>query len=132
GVFILKDFHRHIEEPVVVRRMRDVAQRFCTQRQTIIITAPSIALPPELSSLIEHLELPLPDVARLRALVEVVYARLAKTRTLKSKLDAAGIQAVAENLRRLTAEEAERAVSEAIVTHYALRPEVITDIMLAQ
>src|SRR5205807_1647463 len=43
GVFILKDFHRHIEEPVVVRRMRDVAQRFCTQRQTIIITAPSIA-----------------------------------------------------------------------------------------
>ncbi|HXB22015.1 MAG TPA: AAA family ATPase [Candidatus Solibacter sp.] len=132
GVFILKDFHRHIEEPVVVRRMRDVAQRFSTQRQTIVITAPSISLPPELSSLVEYLELPLPDVSRLRALVEVVYARLSKTRTLKSRLDAAGIQAVAENLRGLTEEEAERAVSQAIVTHYALCPEIITDILEAK
>src|SRR5438874_2532703 len=30
SVFILKDFHRHIEDPVVIRRLRDVAQRFCT------------------------------------------------------------------------------------------------------
>src|SRR5215471_834563 len=27
AVFILKDFHRHLEDPVVVRRLRDVAQR---------------------------------------------------------------------------------------------------------
>ena len=120
GVFILKDFHRHIEEAVVVRRLRDVAQRFCAQRQTIIITAPSISLPQELTSLVEYLELPLPDVQRLRAVVEVVYSRLARTHTLKSQLDPAGIEAVAENLRGLTEEEAERAVSQAILKHYAL------------
>jgi ATP-dependent 26S proteasome regulatory subunit len=132
GVFILKDFHRHIEEAVVVRRLRDVAQRFCTQRQTIIITAPSISLPQELTSLIEYLELPLPDIQRLRAVVEMVYSRLAKTHTLKSQLDSLGIQAVAENLRGLTEEEAERAVSQAVLKHYALCPEVVTDILEAK
>src|SRR5579859_3394229 len=132
GVFILKDFHRHVEEAVVVRRLRDVAQRFCTQRQTIVITAPSISLPQELTSLVEYLELPLPDIQRLRAVVEVVYSRLAKTHTLKSQLDSIGIQAVAENLRGLTEEEAERAVSQAILKHYALCPEVVTDILEAK
>jgi hypothetical protein len=132
GAFILKDFHRHIDEPVVVRRLRDVAQKFFTRRQTLVITAPSIALPQELTSLVEYLELPLPDVSRLRAVVEVVYSRLARTHTLKSKLDSAGIQAVAENLRGLTEEEAERAVSQAIVKHYALCPEVVTDILEAK
>ncbi|HEV2990841.1 MAG TPA: AAA family ATPase, partial [Candidatus Angelobacter sp.] len=132
AVFILKDFHRHIEEAVVVRRLRDVAQRFCTQRQTVIITAPSISLPPELASLVEYLELPLPDVARLRAVVEVVHSRLAKTHTLKLQLDATGVHAVAENLRGLTEEEAERAISQAILKHYSLCPEVVTDVLEAK
>jgi ATP-dependent 26S proteasome regulatory subunit len=132
GAFILKDFHRHIEEPVVVRRLRDVAQRFFTNRQTLVITAPSITLPAELAGLVEYLELPLPDAKRLRGLVDEVYSRLAKTRALKCKLDSAGIDAVAENLRGLTEEEAERAVSQAIVTHYALCPEIVTDILEAK
>jgi len=28
AVFILKDFHRHMDDPVVVRRLRDVGQKF--------------------------------------------------------------------------------------------------------
>jgi len=46
---------------VVVRRLRDVGQKFSTNRRTVIITAPTIAMPPELASLVEYLDLPLPD-----------------------------------------------------------------------
>src|SRR3981081_4905694 len=28
AVFVLKDFHRHMDNPVVVRRLRDVGQKF--------------------------------------------------------------------------------------------------------
>jgi hypothetical protein len=38
AVFILKDFHRHMDDPVVVRRLRDVGQKFATNRRTVIIT----------------------------------------------------------------------------------------------
>jgi SpoVK/Ycf46/Vps4 family AAA+-type ATPase len=132
GVFILKDFHRHLEDPVVVRRLRDVGQKFQTNRRTLILTAPSLQIPPELASLVEYFELPLPDRARLRQIVDEMLVRLSKTHTLARKLDAAGIDAVVANLRGLTEEESERAVSQALVKRYALCPETITDILEAK
>src|SRR6266536_3860044 len=48
AAFILKDFHRHMDNPVIVRRLRDVGQKFSANRRTVIITAPSITIPPEL------------------------------------------------------------------------------------
>src|SRR5258708_21621096 len=45
AVFILKDFHRHIEDPVVVRRLRDVGQKFSSHRRPAGITAPAITIP---------------------------------------------------------------------------------------
>jgi hypothetical protein len=132
AVVILKDFHRHLDDPVVVRRLRDVAQQFSANRRTLIITGPSITVPPELASLIEYLDLPLPDAARLRQIVEETFTRLSGTRSLKRTLDAAGLNALADNLRGLTEEEAERAVSQAVIAHYALAPEVVTDILEAK
>jgi ATP-dependent 26S proteasome regulatory subunit len=130
--FILKDFHRHMDDPVVVRRLRDVGQKFSRNRRTVIITAPSITVPPELASLVEYLELPIPDKARLRQIIDEMTVRVGKTRTLKRTLDAAGFDAMANNLRGLTEEEAERAVSQAIVTRYGLTPEIVTDVLQAK
>ena len=89
AAFVLKDFHRHMDDPVVVRRLRDVGQKFSTNRRTVIITAPSITIPAELGSLVEFLELPLPDKQRLRQIIDEMTVRVGKTRTLKRTLDAA-------------------------------------------
>jgi ATP-dependent 26S proteasome regulatory subunit len=129
AAFILKDFHRHLEDPVVVRRLRDVGQKFSTNRRTVILTAPSITIPPELGSLVEFLELPLPDRARLRQIIDEMIVRVAKTRTLRRTLDPAGLDAMASNLLGLTEEEAERAASQAIVTRYGVTPETVTDVL---
>ena len=100
AVFILKDFHRHMDDPVVVRRLRDVGQKFSTNRRTLIITAPSIEVPPELESLVEYVELPLPDPQRLRQIIDETSVRMGKTRTLKRSLDAAGTNAIDGQLAR--------------------------------
>lgn len=132
AVFILKDFHRHMEDPVVVRRLRDVGQKFSTNRRTLILTAPAITIPPELTSLIEYLDLPLPDRERLREIIEQTFKRMSRTYTLKLSLDASGVDAMASNLRGLTEEEAERAISQALVTRYALCAETVTDVLAAK
>jgi hypothetical protein len=132
AAFVLKDFHRHMDDPVVVRRLRDVGQKFSANRRTVIITAPSIIIPAELRSLVEFLELPLPDKLRLRQIIDEMSVRVGKTRTLKRTLDAAGIDAMANNLRGLTEEEAERAASQAIVTRYGVTPETVTDVLQAK
>jgi hypothetical protein len=98
----------------------------------LIITAPAITIPPELGSLVEYLELPLPDRSRLRQIIDEMVVRLGKTRTLKRTLDASGVDALAENLRGLTELEAERALSQAIVSRYALCPETVCDVLEAK
>ncbi|HLJ90226.1 MAG TPA: AAA family ATPase [Candidatus Angelobacter sp.] len=132
AVFVLKDFHRHIDDPVVVRRLRTVAQEFYANRRTLVITSPSISLPLELASLVEYLDLPLPDAKRLRRIVEETFALLSKNHTLKGNIDSPGLDRIAENLRGLTEEEAERTVSQAIVAHNALSAEVNADIVEAK
>ncbi len=132
AAFVLKDFHRHMDDPVVVRRLRDVGQKFSANRRTVIITAPSITIPAELGSLVEFLELPLPDKQRLRQIIDEMTVRVGKTRTLKRTLDPAGLDAMANNLRGLTEEEAERAASQAIVTRYGITAETVTDVLQAK
>jgi AAA+ superfamily predicted ATPase len=132
AVFVLKDFHRHMDDPVVVRRLRDVGQKFSANRRTVVITAPSIEIPPELASLVEFLELPLPDKTRLRQIIDEAAVRLGKTRTLKRTLDSSGLDAMADNLRGLTEDEAERAASQAIVARYGLVPEIVGDVAQAK
>src|SRR5438477_813497 len=134
AVFILKDFHRHMDSPVIVRRLRDVGQKFSANRRTLVLTAPSIAMPPELTGLIEYLDLPLPDRQRLLQIIDEIFNRLATTKTyaVKRALDASGVDAVANNLRGLTEEEADRAVSQALVRRNALCPEMVTDVLEAK
>ena len=132
AVFILKDFHRHMDDPVVVRRLRDVGQKFAANRRTVIITAPEITVPAELTTLVEYFDLPLPDRDRMREIIHDTFTRLSKTYTLKLQLDAPGVDAMSANLRGLTEEEADRAISQALVTRYALCPETITDVLEAK
>jgi SpoVK/Ycf46/Vps4 family AAA+-type ATPase len=132
AVFILKDFHRHMDDPVVVRRLRDVGQKFSANRRTVVLTAPELTVPPELATLVEYFDLPLPDRERLHEIIHDTFTRLSKTYTLKVQLDAAGVDAMAANLRGLTEEEAERAVSQALVTRYALCAETVTDVLEAK
>ena len=132
AVFVLKDFHRHMDNPVVVRRLRDVGQKFSANRRTLVLTAPAIEMPPELASLVEFLDLPLPDRDRLREIIRETYTRLAGTHSLKLQLDANGVDAMAANLRGLTEEAAERAISQTVVGRLALSPECITDVLDAK
>lgn len=132
AAFILKDLHRHMDDPVVVRRLRDVGQKFATNRRTVILTAPKISIPPELASLVEYLELPLPDRQRLRQIIDEVLVRISKTHALQRRLDPSGVDTMADNLRGLTEEEAERAISQALVERYALCPETVTDVLEAK
>jgi len=132
AAFILKDLHRHMDDPVVVRRLRDVGQKFATNRRTVVLTAPKISIPPELASLVEFLELPLPDRQRLRLIIDEVLVRISKTHTLQRRLEPGGLDAMADNLRGLTEEEAERAISQTLVARYALCPETVTDVLEAK
>src|SRR5438445_5287545 len=65
GIFLLKDFARYCENDKVCRRLRELAERFRTARRSIVITAGSIHLPPELDGDAAPFALGLPSVEEL-------------------------------------------------------------------
>jgi hypothetical protein len=132
AVYVLKDMHRHLDDPVVVRLIREVAQEFSSDRRTLVLTAPTLKVPDELANIMEYLELPLPDRPRLRQIIDQEFRRLSATHKLQLKLDEPDLQAVAANLCGLTEEEAERAIAQAIIERYGLTPETVTDVLEAK
>jgi ATPase family associated with various cellular activities (AAA) len=132
AVFVLKDFHRHMDDAVVVRSLRNVVQYFSCSRRALILTGPSFPLVPELEKEVEFLDLPLPDRETLHAIVEGTFTRICKSHTIKRTIDASGVKAVAANLSGLTEDEAERAVAQALVTRYSFGPEIATDVLEAK
>lgn len=132
AVFVLKDLHRHLESPMVIRLVREVAQEFSKDRRTMVLVAPQFTVPAELANIVEHLDLPLPDKVRLKQIISEQCTKLGKKRKLQMKLDAAGVEAVAANLTGLTEDEAERAVAQSLMTRYGLFPESITDVLDAK
>jgi hypothetical protein len=65
AIFLLKDFARYCENDRISRRLRDLAARFRVARRSLVITAASMNLPPELQSESAAFELGLPDADEL-------------------------------------------------------------------
>jgi SpoVK/Ycf46/Vps4 family AAA+-type ATPase len=89
-------------------------------------------IPPELAGLVEFFDLPLPDRQRLRQIVDETLFRIGKSHTVQRKLDAAGLDILAGGLLGLTEEEAERAISQAVVARYAVCAECVADVLEAK
>ncbi|NNL85937.1 MAG: AAA family ATPase, partial [Myxococcales bacterium] len=69
GVFLLKDFAPHLDDPVVRRLLREVCQAFNRTRSAVIVTGTAIALSPELESHAAYLSLELPTTEELHRTV---------------------------------------------------------------
>ncbi len=64
AIFILRDFHRFLDDISVSRKLRNLARLLKSQPKNIVILSPQIAIPEELSETLTVLEFPLPDRAR--------------------------------------------------------------------
>ncbi|HSA91539.1 MAG TPA: hypothetical protein VLE48_00880, partial [Terriglobales bacterium] len=129
AVFVLKDFHRHLDDAVVVRRLRNLAQQFSRSRRALVFTGPAPRLPEELESQVERMPLPMPDREALRQVIESTYARLSQRFSMKRKLDDAGLHAMAGNLSGLTEDEAERTLAQALVARYEMSSQTVLDVL---
>jgi AAA+ superfamily predicted ATPase len=71
-LFVLLDFHPYLERPELVRALRERVEVAVTRRQSVVIVAPVVALPPDLEKDAAIVDLPLPrDVELVELLDEV-------------------------------------------------------------
>ena len=66
GLFILKDFHPFLEDPIVVRKLRDIVASLKKSYKTVFIISPILELPPGLEKGITPIDIPLPSFEELK------------------------------------------------------------------
>ncbi|HVV99269.1 MAG TPA: AAA family ATPase [Planctomycetaceae bacterium] len=71
-VFLLKDFHPYLTDPVVVRTLRDLVSEMRGENKTVLMLGPESPVPVELERDVAVMELPLPDTDDLREVLNEV------------------------------------------------------------
>ncbi|HXT76241.1 MAG TPA: AAA family ATPase [Candidatus Eisenbacteria bacterium] len=108
GVFILKDFARYCDNDKVCRRLRDLAEKFRGERRSIVITAASLQLPPDLRGDAVPFQIGLPTMEELLPAVRAAAVELNGANRIALELDAEGVKQLAKNLTGLPQAEAVR------------------------
>lgn len=117
AIYLLKDFNQYLEDPLVVRKFKDVAQSMSATEKTIIISAPELKIPLVLEKLIAHINLALPGEKELKETVLKTIYDFSRVPNLKLKIDTSDevLNKVVNNLKGLTLFEAERALAKVIL-----------------
>jgi len=115
AIFLLKDFARYCENDKICRRLRELAEKFRTVRRSIVLTAASMQLPPDLEGDAVPFQLGLPAVEDLLPGVKQVLAELNREQRIPIALDVAAMTQLARSLVGLPEEEAMRALRKAVM-----------------
>jgi hypothetical protein len=70
AVFVLRDFHRFLEDVAIARKLRNLARRLKAQPKNLIILAPQVAIPDDLSEVVTVVTFDLPNVEAIREEVD--------------------------------------------------------------
>lgn len=110
-VFILRDFHRFLDDVAIARKLRNLARRLKSQPKNIVILAPTLSIPDELSEVLTVVEFPLPCEAEIRAEI----ARLLST--TGQQLETRVLDELVRSCQGLSMERIRRVLARAIATH---------------
>jgi len=115
AIFLLKDFARYCDNDKICRRLRDMADAFRSVRRSVVISAPSLNLPPEIASESVPFEFGLPDAVELATGVKLVLAEMSRDQHMTVTFAAANVQQFAESLVGLKQEEAIRTLRKCLL-----------------
>lgn len=90
-IYIVKDFHKFMEEPMTTRMLRDLHSKLKAERKTVFLISPSIEIPKDLQKSITVLDFPLPAREEMEEiLVSSVEQIGLKIRDIEARLDIVG------------------------------------------
>ena len=132
GLFVLCDLHPFLDDPLVVRLIKDIALQHERFGKTLVLLSYRIDAPAEVQRLSVGFNLQLPDEGQLLALVKEEAQRYARQSGRKVKTDSATLQQIVANLRGLTFSDARRLVRGVIVDDGAITQDDVPEVSKAK
>ena len=115
AIFILRDFPRFLEDISISRKLRNLAKKLKSQPKNLVILAPQISVPEDLTEVITIIEFPLPNSQEISEEVERLFVAMGKS--LEKRL----LDEVVRAAQGLSIERIRRVLAKAIATHGELQ-----------
>ncbi len=121
AVFVLCDFHHHLEEPKTIRYLKDIALAKSQSRQRIIFVSHQLRLPEELSRYAVSIPVSVPSDKEIMAIIREEARRWAlKNSYDKIKTDSESLEKLVSNLKGLPHQDVRRLAHGAIADDGAI------------
>jgi ATP-dependent 26S proteasome regulatory subunit len=116
SLVVLKDFHPFLNDPVVVRSLRELGQQLKSTYTTVVLLSPVLNIPVELEKDVSVLDVPLPSFDDLAQLVKEIVEVLRKNNRVSVQLSRDHGEQLIKAALGLTLSEAENAFAKAVAT----------------
>lgn len=132
GIYILMDFHPYLDEPSIVRLIREIAQGHDETRRTLVLISPEIELPPEIKHHVAKFEVKMPGRKEIKKLMldEVEDWKHRNRRPVKG--DPQAIELLMSHLLGLSYADVSRLIRNIINDDGAINQEDVKDVMEAK
>jgi len=115
GIYLLKDFARHLTEPAVCRAFRDAAEDLSQAKASMWIVGTGHEIPADAASHVVHFPLELPGRKELGEVVTTVVRSLRERVPAQVELSKAELERLLSALSGLTLNQARQAVAQAVL-----------------
>ncbi|MCR5437773.1 MAG: AAA family ATPase [Treponema sp.] len=114
GLFILKDYHHYMNDPVVIRKLRDLSHSLKLTMKNVLFLSPLLKIPAELEKETAVVDYKLPEKTELSEIVKGIAQNIGG-KNLEEIENADYLNKIVEAALGLTAEEAENVFAKSIV-----------------
>ena len=114
AVVVLRDLHPFLQEPEVVRGLRELAHFLKSTFTTAVVLSPILSIPPELEKEITVVDVPLPTFAELLQLLREIVALMEQSGRATVDLQHGRVDELVRAAQGLTLAEAENVFARAI------------------
>ncbi len=133
AVYALLDFHPYLNEPLYIRKIKDICQKFSSNGGKLILISAAIKLPDELKHFSARFETAVPDEARRTAIVEEVARQWRDGNSGRNvRSDRRALQLLVRNLAGLGEVDVRRLAHNAIVDDGVIDQNDIAGVMQAK
>jgi SpoVK/Ycf46/Vps4 family AAA+-type ATPase len=132
GVYLLRDAHPFISDPLVVRLIKDIAQGYTSVARTLVFFSPQIDLPEELSRFSARFKLALPGKDDMRLLITVETQLWERESGNKVRVDPRALDLLVQHLAGMAEVDARRLVRMAIRDDSAINLDDIGRVLKAK
>jgi len=133
GIYLLLDFHPFLDEPLLVRLLKEIAQGLADLPRRLVLVSHALETPPELRHLSARFDLRLPDRNRLLALIREeaqLWQHAAPGRSFRANRSA--VEQLSRNLLGVTESDARRLIRSAIRKDGAITDSDVADVTKAK